>query len=120
MHLGTHLPPEVELGATRSLRWNTEIVKTDGGYEVRNSRWSAPLRTFEIGFPPSTRDDDNYNAVIALYAEAEGGLHTFNFRDWTDESGYTVVKVRFDSDLEISGLAPHLDQIRGVVLVEVK
>ena len=119
-HLNTTLPIEIELGAIRRLRWETEVVTTDGGYEVRNSRWSSPLKTFEISFPPSTRDDPVYLAVIALYEAAQGGLHSFSFTDWTDETGGTVVRVRFDSPLEITGLATHLDHIETLSLVEVR
>lgn len=119
-HINETLPPQVELGAVRSLRWQTEVVTTDGGYEVRNSRWSAPLRTFEVSFPTATRDDPIYLAVIALYEAAEGSLHTFSFTDWTDETGGTVVKVRFDSPLDITGVATHLDHIETLTLVEVK
>lgn len=119
-HIDTTLPEEVELGAIRRLKWETEVVTTDGGYEVRNSRWSSPLKTFEVSFPPATRDNGIYQAVIALYEAAEGGLHTFNFTDWTDETGGTVVRVRFDSPLEITGIATHLDHIETVTLVEVR
>jgi hypothetical protein len=46
-----HLPEEVEIGAVRRLEYRTEIVETDGGFEVRNNRWGSPLRTFEVSFP---------------------------------------------------------------------
>lgn len=119
-HLNISLPQQIELGATRRLRWETEVVTTDGGYEVRNSRWSAPLKTYEVSFPPSTRDDPVYLAVLALYEAAEGGLHSFDFTDWTDETGGTVVPVRFDSPLEVTGIAMHLDHIETVTLIEVR
>lgn len=119
MHLPDYLPREIEIGAVRRLENQTEIVDTDGGYEVRNNRWSAPKRIFEVSFPTSTRDGTVYQDVIALYNLAQGGLHSFNFHDWTDESGGTVVPVRFDSPLEITGLATHIDHIETIVLKEV-
>jgi len=119
-HLSTRVPGEVELGAVRRLDYGTEIVTTDGGFEVRNNRWSTPRRTYDISFPISTRDDVVYLAVLALYAEAEGNLHSFDFPEWVDETGETLVPVRFDGPLAISGVAAHLDQIVEMHLVEVR
>jgi uncharacterized protein (TIGR02217 family) len=119
MHLPDFLPRELEIGAVRRLENQTEVVMTDGGFEVRNNRWSRAKRIYETSFPTSTRDGSVYQEVIALYDLAEGGLHSFNFHDWTDESGGTVVSVRFDSPLEITGLATHLDHIETITLKEV-
>jgi uncharacterized protein (TIGR02217 family) len=119
-HINSTLPIQIELGAVRRERWGTEIVTTDGGHEVRNNRWATPLRTYDVSFPPAVRTDPVYLSVIELYAEAEGSLHSFDFTDWTDETGGTVVKVRFDTPLEIVGLATHLDQIENMTLVEVR
>jgi uncharacterized protein (TIGR02217 family) len=119
-HLTETLPREIELGAVRREEWGTDIVTTDGGFEVRNNRWSSPLRTFEVSFPTSLRDGSIYSDVIALYRLAEGGLHSFSFVDWTDETGGTIVPVRFDGPLEITGLATHLDHIETLVLREVR
>jgi hypothetical protein len=116
-HINTTLPREIELGAVRRRKYQTEIVTTDGGHEVRNARWSAPLRTYEISFPPSRRDDPNYIAVCALFDECLGGLHTFSMTDWTDGS---TVKVRFDSDLSLTGIDPRYDHIDSLTVVEVR
>lgn len=116
-HLASTLPSSVEIGAVRRLNWNTQVVTTDSGTEVRNNRWSAPLRTYDVSFPVSRRDDATYLAVIALYEEAEGSLHSFDFTDWADEE---VVAVRFDSPLTTSGIASHLEHIVEVTLVEVR
>jgi hypothetical protein len=118
-HLADFLPEELELGPTESTDWGIEVVTTDGGYEVRNGRWSEPLRTFEVSFPPSTRDGTVYQAVKQLYEDSMGGLHSFNMQLWTD--GYaTTIAVRFDSPLEIEGIAGHLDHIATFTLKEVR
>jgi uncharacterized protein (TIGR02217 family) len=119
-HINQTLPRQIELGATRRVEWGTVIVTTDGGYEVRNNRWASPLRVYEVSFPTSERDGAIYAEVIALYELAEGGLHSFDFVDWTDETGSTVVPVRFDSALEITGVAVHLDHIENLTLKEVR
>lgn len=119
-HLIASLPQEIELGAIRRLDYGTETVTTDGGYEVRNNRWAAPLRVYEINYPPAHRDDPIYLAILNLYAEACGGLHSFDYREWVDETEATVVPVRFDSALEITGLTPDIDKIDGIILREVR
>ena len=116
-HLNKSLPSTVEIGATRRLEFGTEIVETDSGAEVRNNRWATPLRTYDVSFPISKRDDATYEAVIDLYAEAGGSLHSFNFKDWTDGS---QVPVRFDGPLATTGITPDLEHIIEVALVEVR
>jgi len=115
-HLAEFLPGKVELGAVRHEDWSVDIVKMDGGGSVRNSRWSAPLREFEISFPTSTREDETYQAVKALYRKAQGSTHTFNFRDWSE--GGEVVRVRFDGKLTLTGIDRRFDHIETITLVE--
>jgi uncharacterized protein (TIGR02217 family) len=117
MHLDSTLPSSVEIGAERRLDWGTEIVRTDSGAEVRNNRWSAPLRTYDVSFPTSKRDNAIYTAVIALWDEAQGSLHSFDFTDWA--TGETV-PVRFDGSLTTTGVNPELEHIVAVTLVEVR
>lgn len=117
-HLNTTLPDEIETGARQVRDYQTEIVTTDGGHEVRNNRWATPLRRYEISYPVLERDSATHTAVMDLFDEAEGSLHTFNFQDWTDGSG-TLRIVRFDGPLEVVGIAEHLDEVTAQ-LVEVK
>lgn len=115
--LALTLPESVEIGARRILDYSTEVVTTDGGFEVRNARWSTPLRVFEVNYPTSLRDGADHKEVLAIYEAALGGLLSFNFKDWTDGQ---IVPVRFDSPLEIESPATHLDQIVSVRLKEVR
>lgn len=116
-HLARALPQEIALGPVSRADWGIEVIETDGGHEVRNARWSSPLRTFEVSFPPSLRDGAVYNEVKDLFDESMGGLHSFNFEDWTEDR---TLKVRFDSPLEIIGEAMHLDRIATFTLKEVR
>lgn len=120
MHLDTSLPQRIELGAVRRLDWDTEIVRTDGGHEVRNNRWLLPLRTYEFSFPVMLREDVDYQALIDLWTQAEGMLHSFWLNDPEDDTDATVVPVRFDTPLQISFPASHLVHIDTFTLVEVK
>lgn len=196
-HIATRLSDHVEIGAVRMEEFNVETVRSDGGNEVRNSRWSQPLLRFEISFPTSTRDDAVFLEVRDAYRATGGGLDSFKFRDWSDYQatdevfgigdgtttvfnlfknygfgsqthtrriyqpvsaislkkdgvavvgGYSVnyttgvvtftvaplaavsltwtgefdVPVRFDSPLQSTGLAPHLEHHESIVLQEVR
>jgi hypothetical protein len=118
-HLANFLPTNVEIGAVKRMVWLPEIVTTDGGNEVRNQRQSRAKVYFDVAYPHSTRDDANYLAVLQMFDDTLGGTDSFNFTDWTDESGETVVKVRFDGELQITSPAGHLDHIDTFTLVEV-
>lgn len=116
-HLSTTLPDRIEKGALRSEEWSTDIITTDGGVERRESRWTASLRSYDVSLPITTRVDEDYIAMRALYAEAKGNLHSFSFNDWSDD---TIVAVRFDGPMQLTGITPDLDQIGTFRLVEVK
>lgn len=115
-HLTTTMPDRVERGALRREEWSTDIVGGDGGTERRDSRWTAPLRIYEISLPLTTQDDEDYLAVKALFAEAKGSLHSFDFTSWPDDE---TIPVRFDGPLNLLGHSPNLDQL-SFTLVEVK
>jgi len=115
-HLATTLPSDVEAGAQRRVDYNTEIVRQDSGSEVRNNRWSTPLRAYDISYPVRSRTDQTYIDVTDLFEEALGNLHSFDFVDWA--TGDTIA-VRFDGPLTTTGEAEHLETIE-VSLVEVR
>jgi uncharacterized protein (TIGR02217 family) len=196
-HISARLPAEVELGAIRRDNDDIEVVRTDGGHEVRNARASQSLLEFDISYPASLRDGSVYLAVRAAYKAARGRLYSFDFRDFSEYqatnevfgegdgvttafpliksytfgtetherrifrpvsaialkgdgvvigSGYSVnyatgvvtftgapangvelswtgefnVPARFETPMEISGIATHLDHIENMTLVEVR
>jgi uncharacterized protein (TIGR02217 family) len=72
-------------GATIRPKFNTEIVKTDGGFEVRNSRWEYPLHTIEFDLSPGVAgDDDDLEEFRELFYAAGGASESFKFRDRFD------------------------------------
>lgn len=83
-HIATRLSDHVEIGAVRIEEQDVEIVQTDGGNEVRNTRWSQPLLRFELSFPMSRRDDEVFLEIRNAYRACRGALHSFKFRDWSD------------------------------------
>lgn len=116
-HLTSTLPNRIQLGAVRRDDWGTQVITRDDGLEVRNNRWATSLRTYEISLPPMVRTDADYIALRALFAEAEGGLHSFDMTDWSDGA---TVPVRFDTPLHIVGLTPEVDDIDTFTLIEVR
>ena len=83
-HIATRLTEHVEIGATRRDVDDIEVVRTDGGAEVRNTRWSQSLLAFDVSFPASTRDDAVFLEVRNAYRATRAGLHSFKFRDWSE------------------------------------
>jgi hypothetical protein len=118
MHFAEQLTEKVEIGAIRiDAQNNLEVVTTDSGLEVRNSRGDEPRR-WEIAIPAvdiETDDTDHYDTVRELWALTERGLHTFTFHDFVDDE---LVKVRFDSTLNITAPAGHIRKIDTFTIKE--
>lgn len=119
-HFTDRLPTAIEVGAVRHLTYSTDVVTTDGGNEVRNARWETPLKRYELTIPVSKRSSSDYQQIISLYNMTLGGLHTFEFAEWLDETHSTIVTVRFDGELSITGVDRNLDHIETFTLVEVR
>jgi hypothetical protein len=109
-HISETLTENIEIGAVRiDGQDQLEVVTTDSGQEVRNSRGDEPRR-WEIALPMV-----DYDSVRAMWAETERGLHTFDFNCFVDDE--TVV-VRFDSPLNITAPAGHLRKIDTFTIKE--
>jgi uncharacterized protein (TIGR02217 family) len=80
--INARLPQEVEINAVRREREAVEIVRTDGGHEVRNARHSQGTFEYEVGFPTGGYDSEITNEVYAMWRASRGGLYAFRFRDW--------------------------------------
>lgn len=78
------LPDDIECGARARPRFSTEIVTTDGGWEVRNSRWAYPLHEFEFNLSPNPRDAEDFLHFRDLFYAAGGSDEAFLFKHWAD------------------------------------
>jgi hypothetical protein len=127
MHLATQLTRNIEIGAVRVHNQDSlEIVTTDGGKEVRNLRASNEARRWEISIATTNvgnsalgitaGDTTNYDSVTRMWADTNRGLDTFQFYDFIAGE---LVKVRFDSPLQITAPAAHLRHIDTFTLKEV-
>lgn len=117
MHLHMSLPTSIENGARRSLMWDVEIVSTDSGAEIRNSRWATPLRSWEIAYNNAKIDSADHAAVEAMFYATEGGTHTFN---WTDERTGETIKVRFDTDIQFTNTVGPFHHLDSFTIKEVR
>jgi len=110
MHLWLSLPAAIESGLVRASEQSLEVVTTDGGYEVRNSRWSSPLRSWHPSYPIADADDDTHAAVEQMWEDTNFGADTFNF---TDPKRGDATRARVDGSLQFTnqegGSLYHLD-----------
>jgi hypothetical protein len=84
---------------------------------VRNTRWSSPLRSFQIGFNNKPLSDANHAAVETMWRDTSGGTDTFNFYD--EKSGDTA-RVRFDGELQFVNTTMQIYRIDTFTLKEVR
>ncbi len=77
-------PRDVASGVVGGPERRVDIVALASGDEERNARWKNSRRSYDAGF--GIRSVDDLAAVIALFEETGGPLHSFRFRDWSDFS----------------------------------
>lgn len=75
-------PEEISLGSVGGPDWVAEIVTLANGAEERNTRWSAPLRSYDARYGVKTADQ--VHQIIEHYVVAMGRMRGFRFKDWTD------------------------------------
>lgn len=121
MHLdGRTFPQRISLGAVTESDWGVETIQTDGGRTKRNQRWTNPLRRFEVAMPLMYRDDADYVAMLDLWEDSLGGLHSFDYIDHKDQTDSTVIAVRFATPLRTTAVTPDLEAVEPFTLEEVR
>lgn len=84
-------PRDIAAGVVGGPERRVDIVALSSGEEERNARWKHSRRSYDAGV--GIRSVDDLAAVIALFEEAGGQLHSFRFRDWSDfSSGSTTAQ----------------------------
>jgi uncharacterized protein (TIGR02217 family) len=81
-HEDAIFPTRLSTGSRRSLRFNTAIVRHDGGAETRIPRYTQPLLRFTLEDNLRTQADA-YDLVEFFWAR-QGATYGFRFRDWGD------------------------------------
>ena len=75
-------PEQISVGSTRSPRFNTAIVQTDGGSETRFPRWTQPLHRFAVQRNKLTRQLA-YD-LAEFFWGVQGATYGFRYKDWGD------------------------------------
>ena len=117
---GRTFPQRISLGAVTEQDWGVEVIETDGGRAKRNQRWAAPLRRFEVAMPIMERSDTDYLALLDLWEDSLGGLHSFDYIDHKDQTDSTTIAVRFATPLRTVSVTPWLESVEPFTLEEVR
>lgn len=76
-------PNKLGYGASGGPQFRTTVVELGSGFEQRNADWSTSRRRYDLVHAAKTRED--FDELLAYYiAVAQGRLHGFRFRDWSD------------------------------------
>ena len=81
-HLDRDFPMNVAAGARAMRRRRSDIVELASGHEERAQRWQHSRLSFSAGL--GVRSSDDLAAVLDLWEEAAGPVHSFRFRNWSD------------------------------------
>jgi uncharacterized protein (TIGR02217 family) len=77
-------PDCIARGAQGGPEWNTVVVVSQSGAEIRNSSWTYPRHRWDVAFGVKTRID--FEALRAFFMAARGRLKSWRFKDHTDYS----------------------------------
>lgn len=91
--INERLPQSIENSAKRIEREPVEVVRTDGGFEVRNVRHAQGLFEYDIDFGPNEYEETDQEAVYAMWRASRGGLYAFRFRDWDPKNNMLTNEV---------------------------
>jgi len=75
-------PEYVSYFSNAADEWNTQIVRTASGEELRLSYYSRALRKFTTNI--DNLPDGTMAEVKDFYMNMRGRFYVFRFRDWTD------------------------------------
>ena len=77
-------PLPFALGASGGPEWRTEIITLDSGAEVRNGRWSASRRRWDLGSAVATVSD--LETLSRFFEARQGRLRGFRLPDPLENS----------------------------------
>jgi uncharacterized protein (TIGR02217 family) len=75
-------PEDIAYGSGGGPEYSTDIVVTQGGFEQRNSNWSASRARFNVAH--GVKDAAQLETLIAFFRARKGRARGFRFKDWTD------------------------------------
>lgn len=107
------LTPDFPVVETK--KYSTLVSESESGVEQRRSKWSLPLREFDLSF--SNREQADYDSLISFHDTMLGAFGTFNFNNPNDGQTYTC---RFKEDSLRSSLRHYQIFSMECTIIEVK
>lgn len=75
-------PAAISYGSSGGPTYSTDVVITAGGYEQRNSNWSAARARYNVAHGVKTQGQ--LSELIAFFRARKGRAFGFRFKDWSD------------------------------------
>jgi uncharacterized protein (TIGR02217 family) len=75
-------PENISFGASGGPGYLTDIVPLKSGFEQRNSLWTFPRGTWDVG--QVTKTKTQYAPLVAYFRTVGGKRDGFRFKDWDD------------------------------------
>lgn len=76
------LPELKDFGVTGGPRFRTNVFKSTGGHEARESRWTLSRSSYIAGHLLQTHDE--FYVLLNFFRARYGRAFGFRFKDWTD------------------------------------
>lgn len=108
-------PVTPDFPVIETIKHNTLVSEFENGIEQRRSKWSLPIREFELTF--KNRDQADYDALVGFFNTKLGAFSTFTFDNPNDGQTYTC---RFKEDSFRASLSHYQIFQMECVLIEVK
>lgn len=99
--IDVRLSEDIEVGAKVRPKFSTDIITTDGGWEVRNSRWAYPKHQFEFNAAPGEQGEQDLDEFVDLFYAAGGCDETFKIKHWADFEGVNQLTEAVDGSTTV-------------------
>lgn len=75
-------PDNIGYGSQFKTKWNTSVVETGSGHEVRNRNWSSSRKRYDVAY--GVRSQSDLYIVLEFFEVVGGRADGFRFKDWSD------------------------------------
>lgn len=96
-------PVNISYGSAGGPTWNTNIVITDSGAEIRNQRWSYPRHQYDVAY--GVKDISDMEDLLSFFHVVAGRAIGFRYKDHADYKSCKVDETINSSDCVITTAA---------------
>ena len=93
-------PDAISYGSAGGPTWNTNIVITDSGAEIRNQRWSYPRHEYDVAY--GVKDIGDLEDLLKFFHVVAGQAIGFRYKDHLDYKSCDIDGTVNSSDCIIS------------------